>query len=226
MKIALLGYGTMGRAVEKIASEVGHCIVARLNSSDWNDEELNEADVCIEFTNPQSAVNNIKRAAELNKNIIIGTTGWYEHLPLVERLVHQNKIGALYSPNFSIGIYLFLKILSKASQLINSHDEYDVAGIEYHHAKKKDAPSGTALSIAKTIEANIDRIETVPFSSVRCGSIPGIHSILFDSPHDTITITHEARDRDGFASGSVQAAEWIINKKGLYTFTDFMENKI
>ena len=130
MKIALLGYGTMGRAVETIASEAGHCIVARLNSSDWNDEELNEADVCIEFTNPQSAVNNIKRAAELNKNIIIGTTGWYEHLPLVERLVHQNKIGALYSPNFSIGIYLFLKILSKASQLINSRDEYDVAGIE------------------------------------------------------------------------------------------------
>lgn len=226
MKIALIGYGNMGKAIEKIALDQGHTIVASMNSSMWDIAAVEAADICFEFTRPECVVENVKKLAELKKPIVIGTTGWYDDIEIVRKIVNENQIGALYSANFSIGINLLLQILSKASQILNSFEEYDVAGIEYHHHKKKDTPSGTALEIAKMIKENMSRVDNVSFSSVRCGSIPGMHEILFDSPCDTITIKHEARNREGFARGAIQAAEWLIWKKGLYTFKDCIQQII
>lgn len=220
MKIALIGYGKMGQAIEKVALSRGHSIVTCLTSQEWDLEALKSAEMCFEFTRPESALGNIQRLAELGKNVIIGTTGWNEKVEWVQSIVDKHQIGALYSPNFSIGIQLLLQIIAHASRLINAFDDYAVAGIDYHHSQKKDSPSGTALEIAKIIETNMKRIHQVPFSSVRCGSIPGTHTILFDSPCDTLSITHEARNREGFAKGAVLAAEWLNGKKGLYTFTD------
>lgn len=220
MKIALIGYGKMGRMVEKSAQERGHEIVARINSGVWDMQAVQQADVCIEFTHPEAALENIKKLAHLKKEIIIGTTGWYDQLATVEALVKEAKIGALYSPNFSIGVNLLLNIVEHASKLLDGFNEYDVAGIEAHHQQKKDSPSGTALQIAKKVEDNMQRIDRMPFSSVRCGSIPGEHTVFFDSPCDTISITHTARNREGFAKGAVQAAEWLKGKQGLYTFDE------
>ncbi|MFI5344494.1 MAG: 4-hydroxy-tetrahydrodipicolinate reductase [Chlamydiales bacterium] len=223
MKIALIGYGKMGQMVEKAALSRGHSIVARMTSDQWDLDALQQADLCMEFTHPESVLNNIKRVAELKKELIIGTTGWHEKVEWVQSIVKENQIGALYSPNFSMGINLLLEILAHASKIMNGFEEYDVAGIECHNNRKKDRPSGTALEIARTIEKQMERIDQVPFSTIRCGSIPGTHTVLFDSPCDTITITHEARNREGFARGAVQAAEWLRGKKGLYTFADCMQ---
>lgn len=223
MRIALIGYGKMGQMIEKTALSRGHSIVARINSDQWDFKALEEADLCMEFTHPGSVLNNIKKIADLKKEMIIGTTGWDDNIELVHSIVKEAQIGALYSPNFSIGIHLLLEILAHASKVMDAFDDYDVAGIEYHHNKKKDSPSGTAMAIAKTISKHIKRIDEVPFSSVRCGSIPGTHTVLFDSPCDAISITHEARNREGFAKGAVQAAEWLHGKKGFYTFADCMQ---
>lgn len=226
MKIGLIGYGKMGQMIEKTAINRGHTIVARIDSKDWDIKSLQHADICIEFTQPDCVIENIKRLAELKKEVIIGTTGWHDKVDEVQSIVKKNQIGALYSSNFSIGINLLLEILAYASKVMDAFDEYDVAGVDYHHNKKKDSPSGTAREIAKTIEENMNRIDEVPFSSIRCGSIPGTHTILFDSPCDTISITHEARNREGFALGAVHAAEWLQGKKGLYTFADCMQEMI
>lgn len=226
MKIALIGYGKMGQMIEKMAIAAGHSVVARITSQSWDLAAIQSADVCIEFTNPESAIANIKRIAELKKNVIIGTTGWYDKLDIVQSIVQDNKIGLLYGSNFSVGIYLFMKILNQASRLMNSFEEYDIAGIEYHHNKKKDSPSGTAREIASIIEMNVDRIDTLPLTSVRCGSIPGTHTILFDSPCDTISMTHEARNREGFAKGALLAAQWISVKTGVYTFDECMKEHL
>lgn len=226
MKIALIGYGKMGRMVEKVALERGHVITSCISASSWDPDGASEADIWIEFSNPLSAVENILKAAKLKKPIVVGTTGWYEHVELVRSTVDKQRIGAVYSPNFSIGVNLFIEIASQVSKLLEDFPEYDVAGIEYHHNKKKDSPSGTALAIATAVEKNMKRIEKVPFSSVRCGSIPGTHSLLFDSPCDTISITHESRNREGFASGAILAAEWLHGKTGLYTFSECIQELI
>ncbi len=224
MNIALIGYGKMGRMIEKIALSRGHTIVARLTSSAWNPEALQHAHICMEFTQPASIIENVKRLAELKKDIVIGTTGWDDKVDQVKSIVHEHHIGALHSPNFSTGIALLLDILNHASKAISAFEEYDAAGIEYHHAGKRDRPSGTALKIVKAIEENMEC--QIPFTSVRCGSIPGIHTVLFDSPHDTISITHEARSREGFADGAVQAAEWLCGRKGFYTFADCLKDRM
>lgn len=226
MKIALIGYGKMGQIIEKIAINGGHSIAGRITSGNWDARELEQADVCIDFTHPESVLDNVRRIAKLKKNIVIGTTGWNANLELVKSLAEEYQIGILYSPNFSVGVNLLLEILSYASTLFDAFDEYDIAGVEYHHNKKQDSPSGTALQIAKTIEDNMERIQHVPFSSVRCGNIPGTHTVLFDSHCDTISIKHEARNREGFAKGAILAAEWLIGKKGFYTFTNCMQEII
>lgn len=226
MKIALIGYGKMGKMIEKIALERGHEIVARINSSSWNETELQPAEICIEFTHPEALMPNIKKIAKLKKDVVIGTTGWYDQLDTVNSMVQEAQIGALYSPNFSIGVNLLISILGHAGKLMKKFDEYDVAGIEVHHNQKKDHPSGTALEIAKVLDLNLERPDKVSFASVRCGSIPGTHTVIFDSPCDTISITHSARNREGFARGAVQAAEWVHGKKGLYSFDQCMHSII
>jgi 4-hydroxy-tetrahydrodipicolinate reductase len=226
MKIALIGYGKMGQMIEKTALGRGHSIVARITSNQWDMEALLNADICLEFTHPDCVLENIRKIAELKKEVIIGTTGWHDEMELVRSIVEEHQIGALYSPNFSIGVNLLLEILAHASKVMNAFEEYDVAGIDFHHNRKKDSPSGTSLEIARTIEENMERINKVPFSSIRCGSIPGTHTVLFDSLCDTISITHEARNREGFAQGAVQAAEWLRGRKGLYTFAECMQEII
>ncbi len=226
MKIALIGYGKMGKTIEQVALSLGYSIVTRLSSNQWENMSLQEADVCLEFTRPDCVLENVKRIAKLKKQMIIGTTGWYDQIEEVRSIIEEYQIGVLYSPNFSIGIQLMLEILSDASRIMSAFKEYDVAGIEYHHHRKRDHPSGTALEIGKIIEENIPHVKKLHFSSVRCGSIPGMHTVLFDSPFDTITLTHEARNREGFARGAIQAAIWLQGKKGLYTLKDCMREMI
>jgi 4-hydroxy-tetrahydrodipicolinate reductase len=226
MKIAIIGYGKMGQMIEKMAVEAGHSIEAYLTSKPWHSADLKGADVCIEFTHPEAVLENIKKAAEAKKPIVIGTTGWEDQREVVQSIITSHQIGAIYSPNFSIGIHLMLEILSHASKIMNGFEQYDTAGMECHHRDKKDSPSGTALAIAEILKGNIKRLEKVPFSSLRCGSIPGTHTVFFDSPFDTITITHEARNREGFARGAIQAAEWLKGKNGLYSFADCIQEII
>lgn len=234
MKIALIGYGKMGRLIEEIAIQKEHTIVAKIHpsgSSSIIDSQIHQADVCIDFSTPESALQNIITIAKLKKNIVMGTTGWYEHLDEVKNIVHDNKIGFLFSPNFSIGVHLFKNIVETAASLMNDFDEYDVAGFELHHNQKADSPSGSAKALVHELLEKIKRksipqyncinrpigSEELHFSSVRCGSIPGTHTIIFDSPNDTITLSHQARNRDGFAHGAVRAAEWLIGKQGFFT---------
>lgn len=205
LKISLIGYGKMGKMVEIAALARHHTIV-----------EPALADICIDFTHPDAAVESIHRLAKENKSIVMGTTGWYDRLPEVEAIVKKYQIGLLYSANFSLGVNLFLQVVEEAAKKFLSFD-YNVAGIESHHHQKIDAPSGTALAIEKRVGV------PVKFASVRCGSIPGKHELIFDSPVDQITLIHEARSREGFALGAVQAAEWLKGKTGLYTMEDMFK---
>ena len=224
MKIALIGYGKMGQMIEKGAIKRGHSVVARVSSPSWNQADLNDADLCMEFTNPESALSNIEKAASFNKSLVIGTTGWFDKVDELHELVEKYQIGALYGPNFSIGVGLMMNFVDYMSLVMNFFEEYDVGGIELHHAAKKDSPSGTAGELARIIANNIERKKEMAFSSVRCGSEPGTHSVFFDSPEDTITLTHAARSREGFAKGAVLAGEWLRGKKGVYTFTDCIDD--
>lgn len=225
MKIALLGYGKMGKLIEQTAIEQGHTITCKMNRELLKKAETNElleADVYIDFSHPDSTLDNIRRCIKANKPIVIGTTGWEKHFNEVKRLVTNSSIGCIHAPNFSIGMNLFMQMIAYAAQLMGKFPDYDVAGIEYHHQKKIDAPSGTAKALGSVFP------DEVVFSSVRCGSIPGTHEIIFDSPDDTITLVHEARNREGFAFGALKAAEWIQGKCGLFTMKDLIsqEHKI
>lgn len=213
--------------IEKVALDLGHTICGYFSaSSPWDLETLSLADVCIEFTEPNAVLENIKKLVQMKKNIVVGTTGWYQNLDEVQSYVDQHQTGLVYSSNFSLGVNIYLEVLNQAARLFNPFPEYDVAGIEYHHNQKKDSPSGTSETISQIIENGMPRIDQLHFSSVRCGSIPGRHSILFDSPFDTITISHEARNREGFALGAIQAANWIKGRKGCFTFSDCIESLI
>ncbi len=228
MKIALLGYGKMGRLIESSAHSQGHTILTK--------DKVNEADIWIDFSHPDVALKNVRLAVEHKKNLVMGTTGWFENLPEVKNLIDNSDIGFLYSPNFSIGIHIFMNIVQNASSLINDYHIYDISGFEQHHNQKVDHPSGTGRAIAEKILINVDRKkqvtyqnpdgaidkETLHFTSLRCGYEPGKHSVIFDSPADTITLTHQARNREGFASGALLAAEWLLGKKGFYTLDDMI----
>lgn len=202
MKIYLFAVGKMGSLIKQKA--VNHEIV----------NFCHEANVCIDFSHHSLVLDNIKMACDVKKPIIIGTTGWDEDLEKAKQLVLDSNNAALYSPNFSLGVAHFRQLLSHANTIFD--DQYERAGIEWHHIDKKDAPSGTAKLLSRDLNLK------TPFSSVRCGSIIGKHEILFDSPYETITITHEAKNRDGFACGAIVAAEWILNKKGWFTLDDML----
>lgn len=212
--------------IAKLALQRGHTVCGQCSSTSWNWQAVQIADICIEFSEPNSVVKNICKLAELKKNVVVGTTGWYEDLDEVEKQVLEHQIGLLYAPNFSLGIHLYMEILNRISSLFNFFPEYDVAGVEWHHNQKKDTPSGTAQMISQLIQQQVPRINSLDFSSVRCGHIPGKHEILFDSPSDKITICHEARNREGFALGAIQAGEWLQNRKGLFTFQDYIKDLI
>jgi 4-hydroxy-tetrahydrodipicolinate reductase len=223
MKIALIGYGKMGRAVEEAALQRGHAVCARLSSIQWDTSQLSDADLCIEFTQPEYVLENAEKAFFSKKPLVIGTTGWYDKIEQLSRLAREHDGTVLYSPNFSIGVNLFFELVKQAARSMERFREYGVVGSEYHHAQKKDAPSGTALELAGLVSQNMPRLKQFEFVPIRSGSFPGTHTLLFDSPADTITLSHEARNRSGFATGAVYAGEWLLGKKGLFTFADCMQ---
>lgn len=235
MKIALFGYGKMGKLIEEIAHRKGHEIVAIIKKHE-DHPSLNAADVCIDFSSPHATIQNIKKAAASHKPMVIGTTGWMDQLPQVTEIVRNAGIGVVYAANFSIGAHLFYKLVANAGALIDKFDDYEVGGFELHHSAKTDSPSGTAKALGDILLKNMSRKSKVQweplnrsveeneihFTSLRCGKAPGTHSIIFDSPVDTITLTHEARNREGFASGAITAAQWVLNRTGLFTIDDLL----
>ncbi len=228
MKIALIGYGKMGRLVDQLATAKGHHVIARFSQQlgvpDKRPQDISEADVAIDFSHPSSVLNHLNLCLSLKKPLIIGTTGWEEKLPIAKDLVKQAQGCCLYAPNFSIGFYLFQKIMGYAANLFQPFHEYDVSGIEYHHRQKIDKPSGTAKALSQHLLEQMPRLQSLDFSSVRCGSMPGTHTLHFDSPVDTLTFTHQARNRQGFAQGAVLAAEWLAKRQGFFSIDDMMHD--
>ncbi len=238
MKIALSGYGKMGKEIEKIALERGHEIVVTFNDSDdWagKEEELANADVAIEFSMPQSVVSNIFRCFDAGTPVVVGTTGWFDQLQHVREVCWKHNRSLLYASNFSVGVNLFFEVNKMLAKLMNEHEEYHVSVEETHHTAKLDSPSGTAISLANDI---IDRMDNknvwvneksdkeyeLEILSHREESVPGTHVVKYESDIDTIEITHTAKSRVGFAKGAVLAAEWLVNKKGVYTMSDLIKD--
>ena len=242
MQLALIGYGRMGREVEQVAQDkglkIGKIFEIGENSrgTALSKSSLKGVDVCIDFSSPESAVDNINAVADAGVNIVVGTTGWYDKLEEIRATVKKKGIGLLYASNFSLGVNIFLQIVSDASRLFDAHKEYDVAVSEVHHQGKADSPSGTALSIGSTILKEFHRKhEILPetshstikpdqlhVTSTRLGHTTGKHSVTFDSEADTIELIHTAKSRRGFAIGAVVAAEWLKGKKGFYTMRDVL----
>ena len=232
MKIALLGYGRMGKAIEQIAIERGHTIVAKVDKNE-NQGNLSEANVAINFSVPDAAVANIKAAMEKQIPVVCGTTGWLKHLKEVEDYCTHNKSAFIYASNFSVGVNLFFKLNKILAKLMHPHKSYTPQMKEIHHIHKLDAPSGTAITLAEGVfdqseytDWSIDQTKggtTLPITVERTGEVPGTHSIEYKSSVDSISIQHEAHSRQGFALGAVIAAEWIQNKKGVFTMNDVLD---
>ena len=231
MKIALVGYGKMGKIIDEIATQRNHEIVARLNESP-NSENLNNADVVIEFSNPEVAFNNIKTCLENKIPVICGTTGWLDQKPEIEKIAAKNNTAFLYGSNFSLGVNLFFALNEKLANLMKNFPEYNVQLEEIHHTHKKDAPSGTAISLAEGIIKNDQRFEgwkleetkekELGIFAIRDDEVPGTHSVFYKSSVDEIEIKHTAYSRNGFALGAVIAAEWIQGKTGNFSMKDVL----
>lgn len=224
MKLALLGYGKMGRAVEQLALECGLEVTCIIDPVAGSRGRLQEADVAIDFSEPDAVIPNIRMVADAGLQMVVGTTGWYDRIEEARQIVQQRQIGLVYGSNFSLGVNLMFRIAREAARLFSRFDSYDPFIEEAHHKFKKDAPSGTALSLKRILESEYDR--QVPIASLRAGYIPGAHLVGFDSESDTLTITHVARGRSGFARGALIAARWIIGRKGFYQFQDIIEEMI
>lgn len=226
MKIALVGYGKMGRLVEELAPAAGMEVVARFHSRQPFAAESPAgsaagADVAIDFSVPGAVVEHVRRAAALGLPMVVGTTGWYERLDEVRDLVARHNIGLVFGANFSIGAHLFFRIIRHAADVMAQHPGYDPWISEMHHRMKKDAPSGTALKLRALLEEAYGRRE-FSMASVRAGHVPGIHTVGFDSEFDSLLLTHETRNRKGLALGALRAAEWIRGKKGCYEFSEVL----
>jgi 4-hydroxy-tetrahydrodipicolinate reductase len=227
VKIAIVGYGKMGRMIDRLATERGIEVVLKLDEHNNSNFEgitprnFHGVDVAIDFSTPSTVVDNIERIAPLSVDLVIGTTGWHERIDYVKSLVDLHKIGLVWSPNYSVGVNAFFRIVNTASKLLSNEPEYEAWAWEIHHSAKKDAPSGTLLKLVDEMRvAGFTR--SVDASSNRAGAIPGIHEIGFDSAADTITLRHTARSREGFALGAIKAAEWVAGKKGFYEFGDVL----
>jgi 4-hydroxy-tetrahydrodipicolinate reductase len=233
----------MGREVERALAERGHSVTARIDAAAGRGdapaltpEIVSKADVAIEFSTADSVAANARLYTRLGLSAVVGTTGWQAKLDEVAGLVAGSSIGYLHGSNFSIGAHLFFALVGRAARLIDPLPEYDILSWEVHHRRKKDSPSGTALSMAKVITSassrkkrivteRLDRpiaADELHVASVRGGEVPGIHTVLLDSLFDTVEITHSARSRGGFALGAVRAAEWITGRKGMFTVDDFI----
>ena len=225
--LAIVGFGKMGKLIDRLAPEYGFEVRARFSGGDnpggrgLSHETLRGIDVAVEFTTPEAAPLNLRHLAVLGVNSVVGTTGWFEQLPMAREAVVHAETGLVWAANFSVGLNLFLQSVAQAAALFAKHAEYEAWGWEIHHSAKKDAPSGTLKKLAEEMRgAGFTR--SVSLSSNRAGAIPGTHEIGFDSPADTITLRHTARSREGFAHGALQAARWIAGKKGFYEFKEIL----
>ena len=236
MKIALIGYGKMGKAIEEIAVSKGHEIVLKIdlsNTSDFTKENIQKANVAIEFTGPETAFENISKCIQWGVPVISGSTGWLDHFEKAKKLCEEKKGCLIYASNFSIGVNLFFEINKQVAALMEPYAHYDVSMTEIHHTEKKDAPSGTAISLAEQILAQIGRknkwvneasneASDLIIRSERIDPAPGTHSVTYDSPIDSIEITHTAHTRKGFAGGALLAAEFANQKMGTFTMKDVL----
>ena len=227
MKIALLGYGRMGKAIEKIAVERGHTIVAKIDKNNENESYL--ADVAINFSVPSAAYKNIGDALKRGIPVICGTTGWLDQLGQIESLCREQDGAFIYSSNFSLGVNLFFELNKKLAIMMAKHSHYDVSIEEMHHKKKIDKPSGTAITLAEGASSDQkwhlkeDKGEGIPIIAIRKDDVPGTHTVTHRSEIDEISITHTTHNRHGFALGAVVAAEWILGKKGIYKMQDVLK---
>jgi len=234
MKIALIGYGKMGKAIEEIAMKNGHEIVLKITSqniSDFNIENLQKADVAIEFTNPNVAVDNLKKCFDANIPVVCGSTGWLDHWQEIENYCTEKNGTLLFASNFSVGVNIFFELNKKLAMLMSNRPEYNISIEEIHHTQKKDSPSGTAITLAEGILNNNHNKEKwvlgetenkteLSITSKRIDPAPGTHIINYDSLIDSIEIKHTAHSRVGFASGAVLAAEFLNGKKGIFSMSD------
>lgn len=223
MRVLIVGAGKMGRAVEALAATAGHTVVAVLGSAanaraDGIRSVTGGVDVAIEFTEPDAAVTNALACIESGIPVVVGTTGWYDQRPAVEQSARDAGGAILIAPNFSLGVALATEVARAAGTAFAGHPQFDAAMVETHHAAKKDAPSGTARAIVDAVRDRLGR--AVPITSVRIGTVPGTHTLIFDGPFEQIVITHEARDRRVFADGALRAAEWLVGKSGVFTMRD------
>jgi 4-hydroxy-tetrahydrodipicolinate reductase len=234
MKIILLGYGKMGRTIEKIAINRGHEISARIDIDNQNEFEEAEGDVAIEFSHPEAAFNNITRCLARKLPIVCGTTGWLSRRSEIEDLCKRVDGTFFYASNYSLGVNLFFKMNEYLAKMMNGFPEYEIQMDEIHHVEKKDAPSGTAISLAESILKNVSRKkswvskkttkpEELYIGSFRIDQVPGTHIVKYESPIDDIEIKHTAHSREGFAVGAVLVAEWAKNKKGILSMDDFLK---
>ena len=241
LKIALIGFGKMGNEIDLLCqkSEIFQIVsVSFRNEHDGLDlEGIKKADIAIDFTSAEVVMENIETIASLGKNLVIGTTGWYTHLDSVKLLTEKHNIGLIYAPNFSIGVNIFLKMVAYSSELFSKFPDYDVYGLEIHHKGKLDSPSGTALKMGAEILKNFPskkiilaetpnghiKPDELHIASLRAGRNSGFHEVVFDSSSDGITLSHQAHNRTSFAKGALLAAEFIKNKKGIYTFEDVLK---
>ncbi|MEN3334713.1 MAG: 4-hydroxy-tetrahydrodipicolinate reductase [Blastocatellia bacterium] len=224
MKIALLGYGKMGRMVEEAASRQNMEVACIIDPVAGSRGRLQDCQVAIDFSEPAGVIDNIEMVAAAGPAMVVGTTGWYDRIEEVRRMVDEKQIGFVYGSNFSIGVNLMFKIARYSARLFSRFASHEPFITEAHHQFKKDAPSGTAIFLKREVEA--DYKHDVPVASLRAGFIPGTHTVGFDSEADTLTITHTARSRAGFADGAIIAAEWIAGRRGFYEFSEIIDEQL
>ena len=236
MKIVLIGYGKMGKTIERIALERGHSVILKITSSNKDlmiPAELQKADVAIEFTVPEGAPENVTKCLNAGIPVVCGTTGWNNQLDAAKALAERNGVSFLQASNFSIGVNIFFEINKTLAHLMDSHPEYSASIEEVHHTQKKDAPSGTAITLAEQIISESQSLQQwklaenantgdLPITAIREEGVPGTHTISWNSKIDSIDIVHTAHGRDGFALGAVLAAEFIAGKKGVFTMRDVL----
>lgn len=224
--IAIIGDGKMGQAIRQLAAEKGWNVAAMLgeresaNGRGITASSLGNADVAVEFTQPDAAVANVTASLRAGVPVVVGTTGWYDSLGEVTRIATESGTALLWSPNFSLGVNVLIELARYAGTLMQPLEGFDAHIVETHHSRKKDAPSGTAIAIGKAASDALDR--PIPTTSVRTGSVPGTHELIFDGAFEQLTLTHLARDRRVFAEGALQAASWLIGRKGVFTMRDVL----
>ncbi len=226
-RIAIIGDGKMGQTIRQLAVERGWKVTAVVGERESDGGRgitalsLGEPEVAVEFTQPAGAVGNITACLRAGVPVVVGTTGWYDSLPEVTRIAKETEASFLWSPNFSLGVNVLIELARYAGTMMRALEGFDAHIVETHHAGKKDAPSGTAIAIGKAASDALDR--PIPTTSVRTGSVPGTHELIFDGAFEQVSLTHIARDRRVFAEGALKAADWLIGKQGVFTMRDVLE---